>query len=64
MSDFEIDGEPVDDDEVVEVDSWHAGMCGACGMDELDAHEYSDGTIVVVCAVCGATSFDDGPGQS
>ena len=47
------------DGEVIELDSWHVGQCGMCGMDELDAHEYSDGTIEVVCAHCGAHHIED-----
>jgi hypothetical protein len=54
MNDIPID----DDDQVVELDSWFAGNCGACGCDELDAHEYSDGAIEYVCAHCGAHNIE------
>lgn len=54
MNDVPID----DDDQVVELDSWHEGNCGVCGLDELDAHEYSDGSIFYICAHCGATAVE------
>lgn len=59
MTEIVFDAPRVDDvtnpdDEVVELYSWFDGECGMCGADDLDGHEYSDGSIEYVCASCGA----------